>query len=109
MSSRCSSGTVKSTETERRTCSCESTVIVSTRRWPQAACRVSRAAKPTAISPARSSRTSPGQGCTQRLFVPTALVALAVDEDRGRLLHAGRDRAADVVEHTLGVLLVHQV
>ena len=44
-------GTVKSTDTCRRTCSCESTVIVSTRRCRHAAWRVSSAAKPTAISP----------------------------------------------------------
>src|SRR3954465_10587603 len=110
-SSRWSSGTVKSTDTLRRTRSCESTVIVSTRRCRHAAWRVSSAANPTAISPARSSRTSPGQGCTQRALqrFPLALPALALDEDGGRGLHAGGDRAADVVEHALDVLLVHQV
>ena len=106
-------GTVKSTDTSRRTCSCESTLIVSTRRCRHAAWRVSSAAKPTAISPARSSRTSPGQGCTQRALqrvrLPAAFPADALDEDRGRLQRPRVLRRCGCRHTSVHVALVHHV
>ena len=65
--SRSSAGTVKSTDTWRRTCSWLSIVSVSTRRWRHAACRRSSWSAASAMSPARSSISSPGHAAMRRI------------------------------------------